>query len=284
MKRAPAVSVITATYHWPKALELAIKTVLYQSFEDFEYIIVGDGCSDNTEDVVKGFNDDRIRWRNLPQNSGNQSGPNQVGLDLATAPLIAYLNHDDLWFPDHLEVLVGVLRATGAPIATSLCIEIAPPGNSYRGVIGLPKQDQNGDRTATAMTTCVMHTAEAARTVGGWRDWRSLSQYPTAEFFQRLLNLGGGGVVPIVTALKFHSADRPGSYVLGNADEQAAYLASIRTDDQLRHKLLALAALSQSMGEEPPGAGRFRGGGADAPLGWGIEQLRLARGLSPMLE
>ena len=80
MARAPKVSVITATYNYPSVLKLAMETALDQSFADFEYLVIGDGCTDETEEIVRGFKDDRIIWDNLPENLGNQSDVNRIAL------------------------------------------------------------------------------------------------------------------------------------------------------------------------------------------------------------
>lgn len=58
----PEISVITATYNRSNALALAIRTVLWQTCPDWELIVVGDHCTDDTEDVVRGFPDPRIRF------------------------------------------------------------------------------------------------------------------------------------------------------------------------------------------------------------------------------
>jgi glycosyltransferase involved in cell wall biosynthesis len=283
MASAPAVSIVTSTYNWPNALRLAMQTALSQTFADFEYIIVGDGCTDETEAVVKGFDDPRIVWRNLEENSGNQARPNQVGLEMARGEYVAYLNHDDLWFPDHLGVMLSAIRRQDADISSSLCIEIAPPGNPYRGVIGGPKPSETGVSIG-AMTTSVVHRREAGLAIGGWRDWRTLEGVPTQDFFFRLSQARSRhGFVPWVSSLKFHSADRPNSYVTRTADEQAAWLERMRTDPHLRHRLLAQAAVSQSLGHEPPGKTRLKTL-KNPPPGWQIEQYRLARGLPPMLD
>src|SRR6476619_7155830 len=95
----PVVSVIIATYNWSSVLRYAIQSVLWQTFQDFELLVIGDGCTDDSAEVVASFTDPRIHWHNLPQNSGNQALPNHTGIDMARGQYIAYLGHDDLWYP-----------------------------------------------------------------------------------------------------------------------------------------------------------------------------------------
>jgi glycosyltransferase involved in cell wall biosynthesis len=95
----PAVSIVTATYNRRRALACTIESVRRQSFEDWEMIIVGDACTDDTAETVAKFADPRIRFINLTRNFGEQAGPNNVGFAAANGPIIAFLNHDDLWLP-----------------------------------------------------------------------------------------------------------------------------------------------------------------------------------------
>src|SRR5688572_1019424 len=106
---SPVVSVILATYNWTSVLRYAIRTVLWQTFTDFELLVIGDGCTDDTAEVVASFRDPRIRWHNLPENTGNQAGPNNAGLAMARSEYVAYMHQDDLWLPDHLAVLVETM-------------------------------------------------------------------------------------------------------------------------------------------------------------------------------
>lgn len=284
MAAAPPLTVVTTTYNWPAALALAMRTALDQSFGDFEYLVVGDGCTDGTQAVVRGFGDPRIRWINLAENSGNQSVPNQAALDQAQGGLVAYLNHDDLWFPDHLALLVEAMRAEPLDFANTACIEVSPPPSTYRGLKGVAFRNGKGEETVHANTTCVMHTLAAARAVGGWRDWRTCEGLPTQDFFQRLRALNGRWRSrPEATALKFHSADRPGSYRLGTAAEQQLYLNLMRSDPDLRSRETARALACRSRGEQPPKVA-LPPQPADAPPGWRIEQWRRIRGLEPMLD
>ena len=103
----PLVSVILSTYNWSSVLRLAIETVLWQTMRrDFELLVVGDGCTDDSAEVVQSFGDARIRWHNLASNSGSQSGPDNAGLAMARGRYVAYLGHDDVWYPTHLATLV----------------------------------------------------------------------------------------------------------------------------------------------------------------------------------
>jgi GT2 family glycosyltransferase len=77
---SPRVTVIIPTYNWSSVLPYSIGSALRQSFTDLEVLVIGDGCSDDSEQVVAAIGDPRVRWINLPANSGHQSAPNNEGL------------------------------------------------------------------------------------------------------------------------------------------------------------------------------------------------------------
>ena len=62
---SPRVTVIIATYNWSTVLPYAINSVLDQTMTDFELLVVGDGCTDDSEQVVTAIKDPRVRWINL---------------------------------------------------------------------------------------------------------------------------------------------------------------------------------------------------------------------------
>lgn len=101
------VSIITATYNRPKLLKRAIKSVLAQTFEEWELIVVDD-CSptDAAERLVAGFNDPRIKYFRMPENSGHDGPPKNVGIAHATGEYIAFLDDDDEYMPEFLKVLL----------------------------------------------------------------------------------------------------------------------------------------------------------------------------------
>lgn len=101
----PKVSVIMATWGRGRHILPSVLSVLQQDFPDFELIVVGDACTDETEAVVTGIGDPRVRWMNQTERCGSQAGPNNAGIAAAQAEIIAYLGHDDLWEPNHLTMV-----------------------------------------------------------------------------------------------------------------------------------------------------------------------------------
>ena len=120
----PLISVIMATYNSARTLKKAIASVLAQDFNDYEVWVMGDACRDDSPQVVQAFADRRLKWINLETNSGSQAVPNNEGLRRARGEYIAYLGHDDLWFPWHLSGLLAFIRKTegrpGAPAQRGL--------------------------------------------------------------------------------------------------------------------------------------------------------------------
>src|SRR6476620_11776699 len=111
---SPEVSVVIAAYNRSDTLRLTIESVLAQTFADFDVWVIGDACTDDSGQVVQSFGDQRLHWENLEKNTGTQSGPNNRGIQRSSGRWIAYLGHDDLWFPWHLETLLGTAARDNA--------------------------------------------------------------------------------------------------------------------------------------------------------------------------
>src|SRR5688500_11631539 len=120
---APAsVTVVVSTYNRPTVLADCLRAVQRQTFEDWQMLVIGDCCGDETGEAIAALDDPRIRYANLPQRCGEQAIPNSVGLALARSPVVAFLNHDYYWLPDHLDIGVSRLVETGADLCTTSAV------------------------------------------------------------------------------------------------------------------------------------------------------------------
>jgi glycosyltransferase involved in cell wall biosynthesis len=105
----PAVSVITPTYNYGRYIAGAIESVLGQTLSDLELIVIDDGSTDDTPEVVQHYRGDgRLRYFRVDR-IGHAAARN-VGVRLAQAPLVAFLDADDLWLPRKLERQAAVFR------------------------------------------------------------------------------------------------------------------------------------------------------------------------------
>lgn len=103
----PKVSVIIPTYNRTKYLGDAIQSVLNQTFTDFEIIVVDDGSTDNTKDLVNSFNDSRIRY--IYQENRGVSAAQNKGIESANSEYIGILGDDDMYLEHMLEKSVQAL-------------------------------------------------------------------------------------------------------------------------------------------------------------------------------
>ncbi|MFH2066714.1 MAG: glycosyltransferase [Pseudomonadota bacterium] len=104
LDQKPVVSVIIPTYNRAWIVKEAIRSVLAQTFPDYELIVVDDGSTDNTQAILSEFQDEIVVIR---QNNAGVSAARNHGVDAAKGELIAFLDSDDLWLPNKLEIQVG---------------------------------------------------------------------------------------------------------------------------------------------------------------------------------
>jgi len=90
------VSIILPAYNAGNTIHLAIQSVLQQTYEDFELIVIDDGSLDHTREVVFSFHDGRIVYKRNNQNLGLQKSLN-IGLEKALGEFIARIDADDIW-------------------------------------------------------------------------------------------------------------------------------------------------------------------------------------------
>lgn len=97
----PAMSVVVPLYQSERTIAETMRSILAQTFTDFEVIVVNDGSSDQGPAIVEGFRDARVRL--VTQENRGLAGARNTGIRYAIAPYVAFCDADDLWHPEKLE-------------------------------------------------------------------------------------------------------------------------------------------------------------------------------------
>ena len=104
------ISIVLTTFQRPSRLQKAIDSILKQTYPDWELIVVDDASKDKTEEVVKSFKDDRIKYIQRKKNFGTDTKPKNEGIMASKGEFIALLDDDNTYRPDHLAVLVAEMK------------------------------------------------------------------------------------------------------------------------------------------------------------------------------
>jgi glycosyltransferase involved in cell wall biosynthesis len=228
MPEAPFFSIITATYGRGRHIGPTIQSVLQQSFGDFELLVVGDGCDDETESVVRSFSDPRICWHNLPKNMGSQSFPNNEGIRLSRGGWIAYIGHDDIWTHDHLSTIhAASVRDNDADFIVGGCVYHTPPGTGLYYIHGLFEHPDAAFMHFFPPSS-VAHQRDVTERIGLWRDPRSIVSPVDQDFMSRAAVAGLKFISTGAIAVhKFAAGHRYLSYLRVSSDEQQEILEAL---------------------------------------------------------
>jgi glycosyltransferase involved in cell wall biosynthesis len=108
--KQPQISVVIPVFNGDKYLKEALESVESQTLEPKEIIIVNDGSTDNSMDVVSQFRS-KIEVNIVNKSNGGQSSARNAGVAIASSDYVAFLDQDDIWYPRHLEVLANEIVA-----------------------------------------------------------------------------------------------------------------------------------------------------------------------------
>ena len=279
MREAPFFSIVLSTYGRGRHIRPTIRSLLGQSCADFELIVVGDGCSDETEATVRSFPQERIAWRNLPHNCGTQSFPNNEGIRAARGAWIAYLGHDDVWAPDHLEALAARIASDPTlDFVASGCVYHGPPGSEMYWVTGL-FDDSSAASEQFLPPTSLAHRRDVTARIGEWRDPRTVQAPVDAEFVLRAVQAGlRFGSTARITAHKFAAGHRYLSYLRGRSDEQEEMLRRLQAGLDSEALVETARRAGLCMAVQHPDYSPY-------PAGYLFERSRQNKGLSrPVLQ
>ena len=132
------VSIISPSYNCEKFIGKTIDSVLAQTYENWELIIVDDCSTDNTDAVVAKYNDKRIKYLKNEKNSGAAVSRNKA-LREAKGRWIAFLDSDDLWLPKKLEKQIHFMESNGYHFSYTNYEEIDEDGNKLDVKVTGPK-------------------------------------------------------------------------------------------------------------------------------------------------
>lgn len=108
MNHSISISVVIPTFNREKTIKNCLDSVLSQTFSPMEIIVVDDGSSDNTKEIIDNYSDERLRYTALQGNMGAQAARNR-GIKDACGSWIAFQDSDDLWLDNKLEKQVDAL-------------------------------------------------------------------------------------------------------------------------------------------------------------------------------
>lgn len=120
-----AISVIIPTWNRAATIKRAIDSVLNQTVPVSEILICDDGSTDNSEELIKEFQDERIKWVGGPH-SGHPAVPRNRGLQQSKCEWIAFLDSDDEWLPNKLQIQFDLINQTHLPAVCTNAIRYLP--------------------------------------------------------------------------------------------------------------------------------------------------------------
>jgi len=133
----PTISVVIPTYNRAALLKEALESVFAQTYTDYEVIIIDDGSTDSTEEVISALLTEHPQLRYIKQANVGVSAARNHGIFEARGEWIAFLDSDDLWFPDKLEKQMAFLAEH--PSAGAVCCPF------YQYQDGQAKKDEDGN-------------------------------------------------------------------------------------------------------------------------------------------
>ena len=180
----PIVSVIIPAYNRSSTIARSVESALAQTFHDLEVIVVDDGSSDTTRDVVQSIPDERLRLICHEMNLGAAAARN-TGMKAATGRFIAWLDSDDEWQPDKLRIQIETLDRAASDVKACYCAHERVEQGRMR--IHLPRQndrkklflgcDLGPGTTLLFERTVLDEVGYLDKSLGRYEDWDWLLRY-----------------------------------------------------------------------------------------------------------
>ena len=125
--REPKISVVIPTYNRAHCIEVCVQSVLTQSYENLEVIVVDDGSSDNSRDILARLAESDPRINVLHQDNSGVSSARNTGIRASQGEYIAFLDSDDRWYPEKLEKQLEAISEHTEPVLSMTALHITYP-------------------------------------------------------------------------------------------------------------------------------------------------------------
>jgi glycosyltransferase involved in cell wall biosynthesis len=221
----PKVTIILSTYNRGIHIIPTIRSALMQTMKEFELLVIGDCVNDDTGAQVKSCNDPRLRWINLENRVGTQSGPNNCGLSEARAPIVAYMDHEDIWAPRNLEYILQKYKKFDQldAVVSGIVLHRDNYEAPYK-IEGIFPDFSPFDTKVFAPPTGFSHRI-ARRPVPRWKTREETDKSVDFVFQQELADFGYQfGSTGEITVHKFLSVEKYLGYLQPSSHEQAQLL------------------------------------------------------------
>mgnify|MGYP006290751083 CR=1 FL=1 len=184
MHDQPLVTVIMPAYNCEQYIGDALRSVLSQSYQNLEIIVIDDGSTDRSAEIVAGLPDDRISL--IQQSNAGSAAARNRGLAAATGELLAFIDGDDLWHPRKIELQTQFLSSQAEYGLVYNAWRVIDESTAYPSSALFPPisvtaisvvEEESGWLYETLLTdSCVIHTsatmirASVAEQIGGFRE------------------------------------------------------------------------------------------------------------------
>ena len=183
------VSVVMAVYNAEKYIFEAIESVLQQNYEDFEFIIVNDGSTDSSIDIINSFPDPRIILIN--QKNMGVSKASNVGVRAAKGKIIARIDSDDICYPSRLEKQYDFLKHNKEYVAVGSNAEIIDKDGAFVYITNMPISDEKLKEKlpiSPFINSSAMYRKDAFYKIGQYCD--DMTRGGDRVFFNRMAKYG----------------------------------------------------------------------------------------------
>ena len=219
--KVPTVSCLIPVYNGERFLELALDSILTQSFADFEIVAVDDGSSDSSRSILDEYATRDSRVCVVGKSNGGIVSALNFGLGHCRGKFIARMDSDDIATPDRFETQVGVFESLSNAVAVGGFIQLIDETGDGMSAPGSPSRvtrtrlDQFPPVVANVQHSAGMFLKKAMDAVGGYR-----ANFPHAEDYDLYLRLAEHGRFYNPEKLVLYYRVHPGSLSMKNLDRQ----------------------------------------------------------------